>query len=96
MICDSQNRQAFLHPFTLLYLPYYHMDLFNSSTFIPHIKPEVKIPLQGQVRDTFSKNFKNLSHDSMLIPINVLGGAEFSSSKPAEQVGKRGDTAEDH
>jgi hypothetical protein len=29
----------------------------------------------------------------MLILINVLGGTEFSSSKPAEQVGKREDAA---
>ncbi len=40
------------------------MDLFNGSIFIPHEKPEVEIPLQGQLRGTFSKYFKDLPKNS--------------------------------
>src|SRR5713226_2390880 len=81
--CDAQNRQAFLHPFTSLYLPYYYTDLFNRSIFIPHKEPEVKIPLQGQFRGTFSKFFKILPDDSTLAAW-PLGQAQSANLKQKE------------
>src|SRR5258708_17977902 len=65
--CNPKSGQAFPPLFPPLALPYYYTDLFNRSIFIPHKKPEVKIPQQGQFRGTFSKFFKILPNDTELL-----------------------------
>ena len=91
--CDSQNQQAFLHSFTSLYLPYYYTDMFNRSIFIPHKKPEVKTPLEGQFRGTFSKDFKDRPNDCNRVPSVLIQLRTSFLPEPATNGAEAGGSA---